>query len=863
MNRYLFLCLALIFLCITPAYAQTGATLTLPSDINVSPKDSLTIPLTLTTDSLISNAQVVIEFDTTKLKFIDLLPGTDLTGFSVTADPALTFPPSIYSKNKNVMITIASNETATISGENLELARIKLFVTGFNGNTTIEYDPGNDRTFLTTSNTNIINNGQIQLNPGAVTIVPDTTAILSLATDTTDVLEGELFQVQLNIAQVTDLHSFQLAISFDPSLVYVDSVTEQDFLNHFGQQSTSWFNPTINNSNGLIENIKCGRADTFGVSGQGTLVTVYCRSLMHGMTQIRFLPGQCQLNDPMNNPIPIAFFSDLSINSYQQPVVAVALPDTFAAPNRFIDLPLHISGVDYFAIISALIEIQFDSSCLKAIDVISQGTLTENWQPPVVNNLGTSLYFALAGSSALSGDGILVYLRFIANPLASENDQCDLTFIEIMLNESNPTSIHHNGHFRIRGFQIAGAVKYQGIGIPVPNTELHIAGQQTLSRFTDMNGNYSFNGLHYGDIMLTPQKSGDPGRSITPFDAALILQHVVGNSQLTPYQLIAADVSGDSTVSAYDAALIMRYSVHLEAKFPIMEDSLDCWDFVPTSFPINAANWVTHPDSLVYQPLETDQFNQNFIAIIYGDVSQNWISPSLQSNPVEQAGTITTLELGNYRVDQYGFIEIPIVMEHANSIHSAEIELEFDSNKLNVINVIATELSNKFLIHHNANNGYLGIALAGAAPISGSGSLIKVTFKLKDTGEINFYDHLKLNQAWLNDQPVQINFATNIIKNPVIPNRLELSPNYPNPFNQATVFQVSIPEMPNDRILLVIYNLQGQLVRTLLHGNYAPGKYTIRWDGRDDNDCPITSGEYFCILKTGNERIIQKLILLR
>ncbi len=863
MNRFKLLSIVLILLCIIPAFAQTSAILTLPSGVNASPKDSVTIPLTLTTDSLITNAQVIAEYDSTKLKFIDVLTGNDMAGFTITADQNLAFPPSVYGKNRNLMISVSANETSTISGNNLEVARIKWYVTGFNGNTSIEYDQGDDRSFLTTSNANIVNDGQINFVPGAITIKPDTTAILSISTDTTDVLEGAPFQVRLKISQVADLHNFQLSLSFNPSLVYVDSVKEGDFLSQFGQEKTTWFNPTVNNSNGLVENIKCVRADTFGVSGEGPLAIIYFRSLMHGITQVQFVETECQLNDPMNNTIPIEEFSELSVNVYRQPVVELAFPDSFAAPNRYIDVPLHISGVENFDIISALMEIHFDSNCVKAIDVINQGTLTENWQAPVVNIMGMSLYFALAGSSPLTDDGVLVYLRFFINPLAQENDECDVKFLEVILNEGTPTTINHDGHFRIRGFQVAGSVKYHGTGIPVPNSTLKLSGQQSVTRITDQNGNYSFNALHYGDFILKPQKSGDQGRSITPFDAALILQYVVGNNQLTPYQRIAADVSGDATISPFDAALIMRYSVRIENKFPVMTDSLDWWDFVPTKFLINDTNWIAHPDSLIYQPLEKDHFNQNFIGIIYGDVSQNWISPTGQAIEADNVGIIASLELGNFKLVQNGFIEVPILMENSNSINSAEIELEFDQKILDIINVVTTELSKGFLINYNVKNGNLKIALAASKPISDSGSLINITFKTKDNNEINLSDELKLSQAWLNDQTIQIKVATNITKTASIPRRLELSPNYPNPFNQETVFHLSIPEMQDNKILLVIYNLRGQVVRTLLDGNVMPGKYSVSWDGTDDNGSLIASGDYFCVLKASNERLVQPFILLK
>jgi hypothetical protein len=235
----------------------------------------------------------------------------------------------------------------------------------------------------------------------------------------------------------------------------------------------------------------------------------------------------------------------------------------------------------------------------------------------------------------------------------------------------------------------------------------------------------------------------------------------------------------------------------------------------------------------------------------------------MQSIEAETGELIARLELGNFQIVQNGVIDVPILIEHSNSISSAEIELEFDNNKLKIISVVATGLSKEFLINYNAKNGKLKIALAGAKPIINPGSLVKMRFKSKHADEVNFNNHLKLSQAWLNDQPIQINTTANITNNSLIPKRLGLSPNYPNPFNQETVFQVSIPELPDNKILLVVYNLRGQVVRTLLDGNYAPGKYSIHWDGKDDNGCSITSGGYFGILNAGNETIVQKLILLR
>ncbi|MDZ7333055.1 MAG: T9SS type A sorting domain-containing protein [candidate division KSB1 bacterium] len=542
--------------------------------------------------------------------------------------------------------------------------------------------------------------------------------------------------------------------------------------------------------------------------------------------------------------------------------VELALPDTFAAPNQLVNLPIRIAGVSDYDIISALIEVHFDSSCLEFIELSGTGAITENWQMAAVHRSAKRIYFALAGSLPLTEDGVLVFLKFRVNPRARENDACDLKFGEVMLNEGNPPSINRDGRFHVRGFQLAGSVRYQGTGLPILNTKLAITGQQSATFATDANGNFNCYGLHYGDYLLTPQKFGDQGRAVTPFDAALILQHLVGANILTPYQRIAADVSGDSTVSAYDASLIMRYAVRLENKFPTMADSLDCWEFVPTIFPINDSNWVHRPNSLIYQPLEKDQFNQNFIGIVYGDVSQSWTNPAIAPLVVEKISS-ARLQIEYPSQTSTDLVSIPILLETSQPIISAELELKFDDTRFSLTAVTAGELAQGSLICHRREKSSLVIALAGANSIAGSGTLVSLWFKPIGSSDRHQTDWLKLDRAWLNDQPIAVATTTSANGHSHVPDRLELSPNYPNPFNQGTVFRISIPAIANPAVLLSIYNVRGQLVRSLLNDAMPPGIYSIYWDGNDEAGNIANSGTYFAVLKAGEQVIRQKLMLLR
>lgn len=58
--------------------------------------------------------------------------------------------------------------------------------------------------------------------------------------------------------------------------------------------------------------------------------------------------------------------------------------------------------------------------------------------------------------------------------------------------------------------------------------------------------------------------------------------------------------------------------------------------------------------------------------------------------------------------------------------------------------------------------------------------------------------------------------------------------NYPNPFNPSTVISYNLTT--NDNISLKIYNVKGQLVKTVVDEKQTPGKYLMIWDGTDQKE---------------------------
>ena len=104
-------------------------------------------------------------------------------------------------------------------------------------------------------------------------------------------------------------------------------------------------------------------------------------------------------------------------------------------------------------------------------------------------------------------------------------------------------------------------------------------------------------------------------------------------------------------------------------------------------------------------------------------------------------------------------------------------------------------------------------------------------------------------------------FTTICFGNPVTPEKFTLSGNYPNPFNPTTTISYSIPTDGN--VELIVYNLRGQKVKTLISGTQPIGVYNVTWNGKDENDRSVSSGVYLYKLNSSGKTAVKKMLLLK
>ena len=84
--------------------------------------------------------------------------------------------------------------------------------------------------------------------------------------------------------------------------------------------------------------------------------------------------------------------------------------------------------------------------------------------------------------------------------------------------------------------------------------------------------------------------------------------------------------------------------------------------------------------------------------------------------------------------------------------------------------------------------------------------------------------------------------------------------NYPNPFNPETTIQFSIGDVGN--VMINVYNVRGQRVRTLVNEQKEPGHHSVVWNGRDDGRM-VSGGVYFYKMTTGEYQSVRRMVLMK
>ncbi len=175
----------------------------------------------------------------------------------------------------------------------------------------------------------------------------------------------------------------------------------------------------------------------------------------------------------------------------------------------------------------------------------------------------------------------------------------------------------------------------------------------------------------------------------------------------------------------------------------------------------------------------------------------------------------------------------------------------------------------KFTIIDNEKKTVLAVAIpftASAIP-QGQGTFLNLEFK--GDGNVKLEETTISHQTGIslvNTKAQDLKFDFNPIeftpaKVQVLPKEFSLGQNYPNPFNPTTTISYALPS--NAYVKLMVYNVLGQKVKTLVDEEQAAGYKQVVWNGQNDRGEQVGSGIYFYRIQAGDFTKTAKMSLLK
>ncbi len=118
---------------------------------------------------------------------------------------------------------------------------------------------------------------------------------------------------------------------------------------------------------------------------------------------------------------------------------------------------------------------------------------------------------------------------------------------------------------------------------------------------------------------------------------------------------------------------------------------------------------------------------------------------------------------------------------------------------------------------------------------------------------------------WVNNNSTEFSYYlttfTGLEEPALLPTTTRLYQNYPNPFNPSTEIKYYLPNA--EKVSIIIYDLLGRKIRTLVSGQTMIGENAIKWDGANETGNQASSGIYIFRLKTKDKLLSKKMLLLR
>ncbi len=431
--------------------------------------------------------------------------------------------------------------------------------------------------------------------------------------------------------------------------------------------------------------------------------------------------------------------------------------------------------------------------------ILDEATATDNCgQPAITNDFNSG--GADAGGNYPEGETIVT---FTATDDSGNTASCETV---INIEQEAPD---------LDTFLVSGSVS-SWAGVNINNVDLVVSGDVSDIHSTDEFGEYSFEVIEGASIEVSPEKPETWLDGVSVTDLVMIQQHIVNTNTLpTPYQLIAADISNNGSVSTMDLVVLQSLTIGLINELP---DHDNPWGFVDADFiftdPTNPF-LDTWPESITYSDISEDKTGEDYVAIKYGDVSGNAGLSGLREAAVDYVLTAVVRDGG------YGQLEMTVRSGKNSELLGYQIEFHYDVKELSLegISVDGSSLPGlrDGMFYHEENNGLIrAIWYSGVEEELRAGAEF-FTLHFNALGEqVALEDHVRLVSQGTRYHPYALNSrypVMNVVmewKQDARISGFALHQNQPNPFSGSTTIPFELPRSMD--VELTVMDATGRVI---------------------------------------------------
>ena len=200
-----------------------------------------------------------------------------------------------------------------------------------------------------------------------------------------------------------------------------------------------------------------------------------------------------------------------------------------------------------------------------------------------------------------------------------------------------------------------------------------------------------------------------------------------------------------------------------------------------------------------------------------------------------------------------------LIVKFPSETETAQVYFDYDPEKYNV-GLLSGNTANQLILSNNDQaNGLIQVEV---------GDYGSTTSSTEDKTELYFsfenltdtYEFLRISYSAYNQYNQVVAEGYNLLQ--TAPSTYRLSQSYPNPFTGGgTTIDFDMPT--TERITMVIMDIRGRVVRTLINNEERFGYQSVQWDAKNDDGDDVSSGVYFYQIRSSNFNAVGKLVFVK